>query len=402
MSNPFLITLCLVLLILLILNWRLTIADRIYQKEKHQKNAIRHQKEIDVQRQELELLINTFDDALIVLDKDGVIRLANRAAIQLCKGREIKGKTAVQAFLNEPIAETLKRSIHTTEPFREKLILAGGSFGDNDDYDESAWILDAAPFIANGDDSLTRVILRDVTAEHKTDQIKREFVANASHELRTPLSIINGYVENLLEDQVLDDPVMARKFLSTMQKHGLRLSALIEDMLSVSKLESGEAGLLDLSDFKIQEVFDYILERLTPLALEHGSKLKIELPDSTLTLHADRFYWEQILFNLTENAIKQNPHHSIKLTLRAERVNEDIVITVTDTGKGIPANHLPYIFNRFYRAQKHHSQNEIKGTGLGLAIVKHAVEAHGGNVSVTSTPGQVTMFKIVLPQESKI
>jgi len=347
-------------------------------------------------------LLNAFDDALLIVDNKKVIRVANIAANKVCRGRTLRGKSIVQAFLNEPVSEAIKKAIESAEPVRERLILPSSSFGENSEYEESAWILDVAPLQVANDDSLTRIILRDITSEHKTDQIKREFVANASHELRTPLAIINGYLENLIEDDMIESPTTARKFLATMHKHGMRLSELVEDMLSISKMESGDAGMLDMTEFKIKAVIDDVIERLLPMTTKHKSKLSLILPDPELTIYCDRFYLEQILFNLTENALKQNSFHKVKVELEAVKDEDNIKITVTDNGKGIPSQHLPYIFNRFYRVQKHHSQNEVKGTGLGLSIVKHAVEGHGGKISANSTPGVQTQFEIYFPLKKNV
>jgi len=303
----------------------------------------------------------------------------------------------VQAILNEQISTVIKFSVKTGQASREKILLPGNAFGENQHLNEVAWVVDTARLKKSGDESLYRVLISDVTAEHKTDQIKREFVANASHELRTPLSIINGYLENLVENDLIEDKQLSNKILKSMQKHGSRLAALVEDMLSISKLESGEGSQLDITKFDLIDVFRDVKEKLNVLTHETGSRIHIDLKEE-VKLSGDKFYWEQILFNLTENALKQNNQQSIKVTLSASLTPEHRIITVSDTGKGIPAAHVPYIFNRFYRVQKHHSQNEIKGTGLGLSIVKRAVEAHHGTISVDSIPNVLTTFTITIPR----
>jgi signal transduction histidine kinase len=140
-----------------------------------------------------------------------------------------------------------------------------------------------------------------------------------------------------------------------------------------------------------------IVERLEPLIREQQAEVRIELHDPEATLHGDRFYWAQILFNLIENALKQNPQPGLRVVIRSERVGEGLRLEVVDHGIGIPAADLPFIFKRFYRVEKHHSQNQIKGTGLGLSIVKRAVEAHGGTITCESAPGIRTSFRIDLP-----
>lgn len=391
---------CCILILAFLILWRHAASEREYLKQ----IKIQAIEELNLrckeQEDELSLLLNAFDDALIIVDDKEIIKLANRAAIQLSKGRKLRGKSIVQVFLNEEVANEMRNAVRMDKPSRHTILLPSGSFGIHHEFEESAWILDVAPLEVKLEEKLTRIILRDITSEHRTDQIKREFVANASHELRTPLTIINGYIENLIDDSIIDNPVMARKFLGTMRKHGNRLSDLVEDMLSLSKLESGESGLLDITTFPLLEVFEDIEERLTPMTQEHKSKIKLNLEDKNILFTGDRFYWEQILFNLAENALKQNATQKIVVTLSAKKQGKYFQIMVKDNGKGIPSSHLPYIFNRFYRAQKHHSQNEIKGTGLGLSIVKHAVESHQGEIKVDSSPGEFTTFTITLPLSS--
>lgn len=392
----FLFILVCLLLLTLIKMWCANRADQAYLKQSHQQSLLNIHERSRGQEIELELLLNAFDDALIVITPKGIIKVANRAANRLCRGRKLRGKSFVSAFLNEPISDAILKALEKNEPTREKIILPHSNFGSETESNIEAWIIDTAP-IEMDEEKLLRVILRDVTSEHKTDQIKREFIANASHELRTPLAIINGYLENLLEDNMIEHPTIARRFISTMQKHGNRLSLLIEDMLSISKMESGDAAALNLSEFLIVDLFVDVKERLNPLIENTPSSIEISISDPLLSLYGDRFYWEQILFNLTDNALKQNTDRKIKVTLKAEQNQDSIHLSVTDTGKGISSIHLPYIFNRFYRIEKHHSQNEIKGTGLGLSIVKKAVEAHGGNISVSSIPSVKTTFLVEVP-----
>ena len=238
-----------------------------------------------------------------------------------------------------------------------------------------------------------------MTAEHQIEQVRKDFVANASHELRTPLAIINGYLENLLDDDMLDEPELARRFLTIMRKHADRISRIVEDMLVISRLESGEANALKVEPFKFRSCIKDILERLESVIRNQQAEMVVTMPDPDLIMQGDRFYWTQVLFNLVENALKQNPHSGLRVEIGCELAGEQIRIWVTDNGLGIPSADLPHIFRRFFRVEKHHSQQEIKGTGLGLSIVKRAIEAHGGTISVTSVPGSETKFLIMVPKE---
>ena len=260
-------------------------------------------------------------------------------------------------------------------------------------------MIDAAPLESYIDEGLTRVVIRDVTTEYQADQVRRDFVANASHELRTPMAIINGYLENLLDDNLLEEPETARKFLETMNKHGQRISRLIEDMLVISKMESGDAMLLNLEEFRIKECVQDVCDRLEPMISKQKAVVDIDVIPEDLTIKADRFYWTQIIFNLVENALKQNPEEVLKVSIKAEQLDGAVRMSVCDDGVGIPAEDLPYVFKRFFRVEKHHTQSDIKGTGLGLSIVRRAVEAHGGEIGASSIPGQETCFHITIPEK---
>ena len=239
--------------------------------------------------------------------------------------------------------------------------------------------------------------MRDITAEVQTDQIRKDFVANASHELRTPLSIIAGYLENLTEEDGLDNKEIAKNMLSTMDRHVVRINRIVEDMLVISKLESDDRTPLNLESFNLATCVRDVVERLDLLIEKQNAKVSIDIPEITLT--GDRFYWTQVLFNLVENALKQNASTSVEVKVEAkkEKKNSPIILAVSDNGIGIPSADLPFIFKRFFRVEKHHSQNQVKGTGLGLSIVKRAVEAHGGTIEATSIPGTETTFTMTIP-----
>jgi len=223
--------------------------------------------------------------------------------------------------------------------------------------------------------------------------VRKDFVANASHELRTPLTIINGYLENLIDSEITDKE-NSLKFLNVMQKHGNRIARIIEDMLTISKLES-HSDTIQIKPFNLRACTEEVITRLNPLFEQKQATAELIFPE-TSTINGDVFYWEQILFNLIENALKENNEPSLKITVSLDRGTDEDTITVKDDGVGIPSDALEFIFKRFYRIDQSHAADK-KGTGLGLSIVKRAIEAHGGNVSVNSTPGIMTAFKITMP-----
>jgi two-component system phosphate regulon sensor histidine kinase PhoR len=356
--------------------------------------------ELQQARDERNRLLDALGDAFLLVDSSANIRFANSAARALFGERQLIDRPVSEAFIEPRLATALLECLATGQPVQSRLVLPQQTSprGDLETRGFNAWIIDAAqlPNPAGGDPT-TRVIIRDVTAEHQLEQIRKDFVANASHELRTPLAIINGYLENLLDDDMIEEPEMARRFLSIMRKHADRISRIVEDMLVISRLESGEASALKIEPFRFQSCIKDILERLESVIRNQHAVMTVTMPDPALIMHGDRFYWTQVLFNLVENALKQNPHHGLHVEIGCDANGETQRIWVADNGVGIPSADLPHIFRRFFRVEKHHSQQEIKGTGLGLSIVKRAVEAHGGQISVNSVPGHQTKFTITLP-----
>jgi len=361
------------------------------------------QGETEQARNERNLLLDALGDAFILVNSEGVIRFANAAAHQLFGNRELNGRHIREAFPDPRLIDSILPCIHTGEPVRSELVLPQQSspLGDSENRGINAWRIDAArlPNALRGG-STTRVIIRDLTAEHQTEQIRKDFVANASHELRTPLAIINGYLENLIEDDMVSDRDIARHYLGIMRKHADRISRIVEDMLVISRLESGEASTLKVEPFYVSSCVNDVLERLESVIRNQGADVQNLLPSKGPLIHGDRFYWTQVFFNLIENALKQNPHPGLRVEVGCEESADFYLVWVSDNGIGIPSDDLPHIFRRFYRVEKHHSQREIKGTGLGLSIVKRAIEAHGATIQVTSTPGQETRFLIRMPKNS--
>lgn len=352
-------------------------------------------------KDERDRLLDALGDAFLIVDSRANILFANAAAQELFRGRALTGRPVREAFLDPRLAEALLRCLETGEPMQSRVVLPQQTSprGDLETRGNNAWVIDAAQLTdtPNGNPS-TRVVIRDVTSEHQLDQIRKDFVANASHELRTPLAIINGYLENLLDDGMIEDPDMARRFLSVMKKHTERISRIVEDMLVISRLESGEASAIKIEPFKLRLCVKDVIERLESVVRSQQAHVSVNLHNEEVTLQGDRFYWTQVLFNLVENALKQNPYKDLKVEVGSEESDGNILIWVKDNGIGIPSADLPHIFRRFYRVEKHHSQLEVKGTGLGLSIVKRAIEAHHGSISVTSVPGVETKFLMTIPK----
>jgi two-component system phosphate regulon sensor histidine kinase PhoR len=226
------------------------------------------------------------------------------------------------------------------------------------------------------------------------ENIRRDFVANVSHELKTPITSIKGFLETLREG-ALKDPEHAERFLDIIIKHTDRLTAIVDDLLSLSRIErDAEKGEIALQDRRIAEVLDAVGKACRKRAQLKNIKLECEA-DDTIVAQINATLLEQAIVNLVDNAVKYSePDQTV--IVRAEKIGEEVVIKVVDEGCGIPRDHLERIFERFYRVDKARSR-KVGGTGLGLAIVKHIVSAHGGRITVESSLGKGSTFSIYLP-----
>jgi signal transduction histidine kinase len=385
-------------LCLIVLRQRvLLIRMRHPQKSQHAQDL----RLLDSARNERDSLLNAFPDAFLIADAQGTILHCNQAASVLLGPLPLVGRSVVESLsdarLAAPYLECRDSGVATVTRVH---LPAEASLARSADLPtgESVWLVDVAPVPQSGGQPHIRILLRDLSAEHHLEQIRQDFVANASHELRTPITLVDGYLETFLDEpELLDDRAATLRFLGIMRKHTGRIACIIEDMLLISRIESSDASTLRMETFALAECAQDIIDRLESLIRTQNASVRIELHDPTITLHGDRFYWTQILFNLIENALKQNPQPGLQVTLRSEPCDNALRLEIIDNGIGIPAADLPFIFKRFYRVEKHHSQNQIKGTGLGLSIVKRAIEAHGGSITCYSSPGLRTCFQITLP-----
>jgi len=237
------------------------------------------------------------------------------------------------------------------------------------------------------------VVFHDLTRLKQLESVRQEFVANVSHELRTPLSLIKGYVETLL-DGARDNPEVATKFLQTIDRNAERLKLLIEDLLTISELESGRIKL-SLQALPLSPVVAKVFEDFKTQAAAKSMKLINAAPELAVRADADRL--EQVLGNLVDNAIKYGRAKGTVTVGGIARDGGRVEVFVQDDGPGIPPEALERVFERFYRVDKARSR-EQGGTGLGLAIVKHIIQNHGGVVRATSDPGRGTTFYFTLDQ----
>ena len=333
---------------------------------------------LDTSRRQLEILLNSMEDAVIAVGSDNRVLWANRRMDTLVRQH---------TRLNAPVVETVRdpdflRAIRGANQAqsvctaRATSILPGRTFD-----------VTAAPMPGGG----AVAVLRDLTETERVEKTRRDFIANVSHELRTPLTSIQGYSETLLDGS--SDNHHAREFLEIIRKNASRMSRLTEDLLTLARVESGEHRF-DVQPVAPGELLREAVESFRELARSHGIELLVE--DAAPTpVSADREAIHQVFSNLIDNALKYAGSGG-KIVLGARPAGRWVEFYVRDFGAGISSEHLPRLFERFYRVDKARSR-ESGGTGLGLAIVKHIVLAHGGTIRAESELSNGSAFLFTLP-----
>jgi two-component system phosphate regulon sensor histidine kinase PhoR len=347
----------------------------------------REEQALQVQLQR-EALFNSMIEGLLLLDENGRVQLANRAFAVLFEiTTEIRGKTILELLRQHELTGLLEK-VNTEKQVLGYELKVGGL--------SERWlqINAAAIFNSDGEKEGTILVFHDLTRLKQLERTREEFVANVSHELRTPLSLIKGYVETLL-DGAKDNPEVAARFLQTIQRNSERLQFLIEDLLTISELESGRLKM-NLQSVHLQPLVDKVFEDFRAQARTKSVTLTNQVPDLMARADSDRL--QQVLGNLVSNAIKYGRGEG-QIEVGARAVNGAIEIYLQDDGPGIPPEALERVFERFYRIDKARSR-EQGGTGLGLSIVKHIVQSHGGKVWARSELGKGTTFFFTLPADN--
>ena len=242
------------------------------------------------------------------------------------------------------------------------------------------------------------VIFRDLTEARRLESMRVDFVANASHELRTPLASLIGFIETL-QGPARDDPKAQARFLSIMREQGRRMARLIDDLLSLSRVEMSEHKR-PLETVDLTSIIQQSVDTLRPMASQRGVTLEIKFSDHSYLVPGDRDELMRVVENLVENGIKYGHtggRVEIDLQPLAVESTDDLALSIRDFGEGIAAEHLPRLTERFYRVDASASR-ESGGTGLGLAIVKHIVNRHRGRLLIESEKGQGSVFRVILPR----
>ncbi len=367
--------------------WRRKFLRRQHEAQAETEDLQRRQQQttIDAKAQQ-QVLFNSMLEGLLLLDRNRRIYLANRAFKNLFGLKaELRGKTILEALRVHELAALVERVEADGQVFDYELKLPELS---------ERWLQVNAAAISNsaGEREGTILVFHDLTRLKQLERTREEFVANVSHELRTPLSLIKGYVETLL-DGARANPDVAERFLKIIERNTQRLDLLIQDLLTISALESGRIKL-SVQPVELPPLVEKVFFDLKPPADNKNITLVNSLPRLSATADASRL--EQVLANLVDNAIKYGRAQG-SVTVGGRKTEDGkIELFVQDDGPGIPTEALDRVFERFYRVDKARSR-EQGGTGLGLSIVKHIVHNHGGKVWVKSELGRGATFFFTLP-----
>ena len=333
---------------------------------------------LDTSRKELEAVLNSMREGVIATGVDGRVIWANRRMQELVPSGVRIGAPLVETLRDPDLLRAAEDAAHSGAAHTERVTWASAG---------KSFSVTAAPMPGGG----VVAVLYDLSEIERLEKTRRDFIANVSHELRTPLTSIQGYTETLL-DALPSDPAMTLDFLEIIRKNAARMSRLTEDLLTLARVESGEQSFR-FEAVPAASLLTDAAETLRELVRSRGAELRIVETVNEI-VQADRDTIHQVFVNLVDNAVKYAPGTEVQLGARLQE--KSVEFFVRDFGPGIGSEHLPRLFERFYRVDKARSR-ESGGTGLGLAIVKHIVRKHGGSVSASSAVNRGSEFVFSLP-----
>lgn len=342
------------------------------------------------QRNELEAVFSSMVEGVLVFDKGGRFLSINDAGAGLfgTDPRLVKGKTLLEVVRNADLQQFVNKVLSSSDSLEGEITL-------NSPEGDRFFQTHGVPLkSATGEALGGLIVIHEVTALRRMETMRRDFVANVSHELKTPITSIQGFVETLLEG-AMEDTENARKFLEIIAKQSRRLSAIIEDLLALSRIEDMEETTVALEIHDLRTVIQGALQSCEVKAAQKRISLELDCRQEIKTLMNPQLL-EQAVVNLIDNAVKYGPPDSV-VRVGVEEDQAEIRILVRDNGPGIPTEHQARLFERFYRIDKSRSK-DVGGTGLGLAIVNHIAQIHGGRVGLESSVGRGSVFTLYLPK----
>jgi signal transduction histidine kinase len=365
--------------------------DQLVQEQRRIAQLYQH---VEERRGELEAILRGIGDGVIVTDPDLHLLLMNPVATRIF---QVKPDVASSVPLTELIAhQELTLLFQDALDGQEGAVVREISLSPEGQAAAIYQALASPVLGAGGKVRGVATVLRDITTQKELERMKSNFLSVVSHELKTPLNSIKGFVDIILMGKTGEVNETQADFLTTVQDQTTHLQTLIDDLLEFSRLDSGQVKL-HVTEVSVAEVASAVSDRLKPLADQGELQILNEVSPDIPTIEADRMRIEQVLTNLVQNAIKFTPP-SGSVTLRAQDLGQEVQVSVSDTGIGIPASELQRIFDRFYQVDSGPTRH-YRGTGLGLTISKHIVEYHGGRIWAESAEGEGSAFFFVLPKQ---
>lgn len=342
---------------------------------------------LNQEKEQLSGILNSMADGVMTFDKNGKILITNPPAVRFINAWKFDEN---DVNTDKKVPEEIQDLFHATVANEEKDIIEVTYHG-------RTWVILMTP-LYDGDEVRGAVaVFRDMTEERRLDEMRQGFIANVSHELRTPIALLQGYSEAIV-DGIAATEEDKRDIAKIIYDESLRMGRLVNELLDLARLEAGHFQM-NKTKVKLETFFERVVFKFTALAKEAGVQLSYQgLIDKERTGCFDPDRVEQVVTNLVDNAIRHTKENGL-VTLRVELIEKGILLSVEDTGSGISKEDLPFVFERFYKADKARTRGKA-GTGLGLAIAKNIVEAHGGKISVTSKLGHGTTFECYLPDQN--
>lgn len=339
------------------------------------------------ERNKTEAILKSMTEGILITDVKARVALANPAVMKLLGiNGDMTGETVIVATRMSELHNMVMETIRKKEVLAEELYIP---------YPEGLYLMaTAVPLYSHEapvNISGAVLSLHDITRVKKLEEVRKTFVANVSHEMKTPITAIKGFAETLL-DGAIDDRDYALKFLETIRAHSERINSLVDDLLTISRIELGDLSI-EKQDVDLGSVIDTVFTTLMNKAKAKGLYLEKSLPSGPVYVRADRDRLIQVFLNLVENGIKFTERGGITAGLANDGGRS--FLFVHDTGMGVPKSHIPRLGERFYRVDNARSR-ELGGTGLGLAIVKHLVKAHGWDMAIESVHGKETTVRLLM------
>jgi two-component system phosphate regulon sensor histidine kinase PhoR len=347
--------------------------------------------ELHQQRDALQSVLDGMKESVFVLDHHGIIMQANPAAGHVFSPHrdsdELIGKFYLQVLRNSRLERHVEQALDASKPTREEDLTI--------DISSMSFQVYISQLSDVNDQKLLLLVLNDITELMRLERIRRDFVANVSHELKTPITSIKGFTETLLYGIDSHDAQIQERFLRIINTQTGRLEAIIDDLLTLSKLEQTGGRQANFTEFDLKEIIDDAIEVCQGKHSDQHRDIKVKT-NGAFTVKGNALLLEQALVNLVDNAMKYSDADK-PITISCIEEEQQIRLSVADKGFGIPEKDIERIFERFYRIDKGRSR-EKGGTGLGLSIVKHIASQHGGSVSVSSVEGEGSVFTLMLPK----